>query len=75
MRNEPAFPRPHSTDDSGDFRVARVAQEGMTIRTYIATQAMQAFAQWYSPGDADAHSRIARESVELADALIAELEK
>jgi hypothetical protein len=35
--NEPAFPRPHSTDASGDYPEQHYAFEGLTKREYIAT--------------------------------------
>jgi hypothetical protein len=67
----PAFPRPESP--AGKFSDSRVpgAQEGMTLRDYFAAKAMQASRSRQSQFWDD----LARESYEIADAMLRERAK
>lgn len=76
----PAFPRPYSRDDwSGDRPESLYAQDGMSLRAYIATAAMQGILAWSPPqhgrGDLPPAGPLAEGCVIYADALIAELSK
>ena len=66
----PAFPRSASTDEHNQPCNMYCDQTGMTLRQYYAGQAIIGAAEGpYDPEGASAYA------VELADALIAELEK
>lgn len=75
--HSPAFARPHSVDDGGDFRFHLPSQEGMDLRTYIAAQIMAGvistpYQPWAQP---DVQRAAAQAAVASADALIEELNK
>jgi hypothetical protein len=74
LANKRAFPCASSpADNNGD------GQSGMTLRQYYAGLAMQGFVTKFEPGHLLASEPVppwyAKRAVEMADALIAELER
>ena len=66
-----AFPQPATTDGH-----ATNTYGGMSLRDYFAAKAMQGFISLYvANGDFDSFKVIAKTSVKMADAMIAELNK
>ena len=68
----PAFSRPASRDDSGDYPCTLEAQSGLTKREYFAALALQGILA--HPMTEDRHRVIADAAVAFADALIAALD-
>lgn len=70
----PAFARPWSLDTRGDYPMEVSAQEGMTLRDYMAAKAMQGLCAY--PGkDKGTELDMAKISYHIADAMLAEREK
>lgn len=67
--SEPAFP---TFGNAGDGMYAEA--DGMTLREWFAGQALNGYLASYTQGDVSA-DQAAKCAVELADALLAELEK
>jgi len=63
----PAFPSHGS--------MGEVAQEGMSLRVYLASQAMIGLAQIWARGAAYSPASAAVDALKFADAMIVELEK
>jgi hypothetical protein len=48
LPRQPAYPRPYSEDASGDYPRPEYAQEGMSLRAYLAGQALTGILATYS---------------------------
>lgn len=73
LADQPAFPRPFSYTDGRNNQHCRLSQAGMTLRQHYAGLAMQGMLADHTLSASC--EDFAREAVEFADALIAELEK
>lgn len=78
MKNDPAFPHSKEWDSANTYR--KLSDGGLTKREYFAAMAMQGLSlREYnisnSTNDISAFMSIARASINMADALIEELEK
>jgi hypothetical protein len=67
---EPAFPVPVGEREFWD-REENGSPNGITIRDYFATAAMQGFVSSYPNGQGDGAEAIAQDSYTLADAMLA----
>lgn len=72
LANQPAFPYAFQHEDGADFTVCGISL-GMTLRQYYAGKALAGLLA--DPSGSSSYEGFARKSVNLADALIAELEK
>ena len=73
--NPPAFPRPYSKDDFGDFVQDCPPQSGMTLRDWFAGQALNGMMVGEVGHDTDRYNIIARRANAIADAMLTERER